>query len=137
MAGAGKDWLLKLGDGGGSEVFTTIGGLRSTQLSFAAEGIENTNQGSSQWKSLIDGAGIKSMSVSGSGVFTDSATEAQMQTDALAQTIRNFQIIDAGTGDYFQGGFKITSLEYAGEYNGAKTWSISLESSGAISFTAA
>lgn len=137
MAGAGKDFVLQIGDGGGTEVFTTIGGLRSKSMSINAEAIDITNHGSNQWKTLLDGAGIKSMSVSGSGVFTDSASEAQMQTDALAQTLRNFKIIDSDTGDYFTGAFKITSLEYAAEYNAERNWSISLESSGAITFTAA
>lgn len=135
--GAGKSFLLQIGDGGGSEVFTTIGGLRSKSLSIAAEGIEKTNHGSSQWKELIEGAGIRSMSVSGSGVFTDSATESQMLTDMLAQTLRNFKLIDEETGDYFLGKFKITSMELASEYNAEKNWSISLESSGEITFTAA
>lgn len=135
--GGGKDWLLQIGNGAGSESFTTIGGLRSTQLSFSAEGIDITNQGSAQWKTLLDGAGIRSMSVSGSGVFTDSATEAQFRTDALAQTIRNFKILNYETGDYFLGAFKITGFENSGEYNNELTWSVSLESSGAVTFTAA
>lgn len=137
MAGAGKDFVLQIGDGETSETFTTIGGLRSKSISIQAEAIEITNHGSQQWKELLDGAGVKSVSISGSGVFTDSAAEAQMQTDALAQTLRNFKIIDSDTGDYFTGKFKITSLEHAAEYNADRNWSVSLESSGAITFTAA
>lgn len=124
-------------DATSAEAYTTIGGLRSAQITINAGAIEKTNSGSSQWKELLDGAGIKSMAVSGSGVFTDSASEAQAQTDCLAQTLRNFKIIDSNTGDYFLGTFKITSLEYQGEYDKTKNWSMKLESSGAIAFTAA
>ena len=41
---------------------------------------------------------------------------------------------DFGT---FEGAFMIASLEYAGEYNGEATYSVTLESTGYISFTAA
>lgn len=132
----GKDFILKLGDGGGSEVFTMIGGLRATSLSINAEAIDVTHQGSSQWKTLLNGAGIKSFSISGSGVFEQDATLAQIRVDILAQTLRNFQVVEHSSGDYFQGAFKITSLERAGDYNNEQSWSISLESSGAITYTA-
>jgi len=132
----GKDFILKLGDGGGSEVFTMVGGLRATSMSINAEAIDVTHQGSAQWKTLIDGAGIKSVSISGSGVFEQDSTIAQIRTDILAQTLRNFQIVEHSSGDYFQGKFKITSMERAGDYDNEQSWSISLESSGAITYTA-
>lgn len=131
----GKDFLLKLGDGAGPEVFTTIGGLQATSMSINAEAIDVTHQGSSQWKTLIDGAGIKSVSISGNGVFEQDATLAQLRVDLLAQTLRNFRVVEHSTGDYFEGAFKIVSLERAGEYNGAQTWALSLESSGAVAYT--
>lgn len=135
--GAGINLLLQIGDGEVSEAFTTIGGLRAKTVTLNAEEIDVTNHGSNQFKTLVSGAGTRSMAISGSGVFTDSATEGQLRTDLLAQTLRNFRIIDEATGDYWTGAFKITSLEEAGEYNGERTWSISLSSSGAFAFTAA
>ncbi len=122
-------------DATSAEAYTTLGGLRSTKLTINAEAIEKTNIGSAQWKELLSGAGIKSMGIAGSGVFTNGATETQAQADCLAQTLRNFKIIDNDTGNYFLGAFKITSLEHAGEYNGTRNWSMSLESSGAVAFT--
>ena len=46
----------------------------------------------------------------------------------------SFVIPDLGT---YAGSFQITSLEYAGEFNGEATYSITAESSGAITFSAA
>jgi TP901-1 family phage major tail protein len=134
-AGAGKDYLLKIEDSNTPGTFTTIGGLRSIKLSAKADGIEKTNIGSAQWKELLDGAGIVSMSLSGSGVFTDSATEAQFQTDFLAQTLRKFRVLNNDNSHYWEGTFKITGMEKSSEYNGVIQWSISLESSGAVSYT--
>lgn len=129
-AQAGKDFLLKSGDGANPEVFTTIGGLRSTSLSINGEEVDITNQGSQQWKELLDGAGIVSMSVSGSGVFTNSAAENLALTRCLGRTLANYQVSDGIRT--FTGKFKITKMERAGEYKGEQTWSVSLASSGAI-----
>ena len=134
-AGAGKDYLLKIEDPNTPGTFTTIGGLKSAQTTINAGAIEKTNVGSSQWKELLDGAGIKDMSISGSGVFTDSATEAQMQTDCLAQTLRKFRILNNDNSHYFEGYFKIVSVEQQGEYDKTINWSLKLQSSGAVTYT--
>lgn len=130
----GKDFILRADDGAG--VYTMIGGLRSTSMSINAEAIDVTHQGSAQWKTLIDGAGIKSCAISGSGVFEQDTIINQLRVDMLAQTLRNFRVIEHSSGDYFQGAFKITALERSGDYNNEQTWSVSLESSGAITYTA-
>lgn len=132
-AKGGKDLLLKLEDSAGAGTYTTIGGLRSKNFSWSADGIDVTNHGSNQNKELLDGAGIKSMSISGEGVFTDDANLATLEAAFIAQALTRFQIIDTSSGGKsYTGLFKITSLERAGEYNGEQTWSISLESSGSI-----
>jgi predicted secreted protein len=41
-----------------------------------------------------------------------------------------------GNADTIDGSFKITSYERSGEFNGEETYSITLESSGQITFTA-
>ena len=65
-AGAGKDFLLKIWDGA---QYTTVGGLQSSGLKGAAAGIEITSIDSSQAKELLDTAGIKSFTISGSRPF--------------------------------------------------------------------
>jgi TP901-1 family phage major tail protein len=124
------------GTGTLSEGFRTVGGLRSTSMAVNAEAIDVTNQGSNQWKELLDGAGIKSVSISGSGVFEQDSRLARLRANCLNQTLTSFRVVEHASGDYFQGSFKITSLERAGDYNNEQTWSISLESSGAVAYTA-
>ncbi len=129
----GSAMLMKVGNGASPEVFTTIAGLRSTSLTVNNESVDVTNKDSSGKRTYLAAAGVQSISVSGSGVFTDGASETTIKTNALADTIDNYQFLvpDFGT---FTGGFQVTSVEYAGEYNGEVTYSMSFESSGAITF---
>ncbi|MAL83857.1 MAG: phage tail protein, partial [Idiomarina sp.] len=80
--------------------------------------------------------GIQSLTISGSGVFTDATSETTLRGlfGASALASMSFIIPDLGT---YAGNFQITSLEYAGEFNGEATYSLTAESGGTISFTAA
>ena len=129
----GSALLVKIGNAGSPEAFTTVAGLRDTSISLNAETIDVTNKDSSKVRTLLADAGIKSFSISGSGVFTDSASEASVRTAFSASTFSNFQLLvpDFAT---FTGAFQVTTIEYAGSYNGEVTYSMSFESAGAITF---
>jgi len=138
----GLDLLLKIDI---SSTYTTVGGLRSTSITMNEESVDATSKDSLGSRTLLAGGGVQSVSVSGSGIFTDSAAEVAVRAAYAAQAnttngstgqtaaFPNFQVIvpDLGT---FTGAFQITSLEYAGEYNGEATYSISLESAGFTTF---
>ena len=89
-----------------------------------------TNKDSAGIRTLLAGGGVQSMSISGSGVFTDTAAEGALRTQfgAAALLACSFIIPDLGT---YAGNFQLTSLEYAGEYNGEATYSLSFESGAA------
>lgn len=128
---AGNDFVLQIGDGAGSEVFTTLGGLRTKSLSLNNAMIESTNHGSNQFRTILPEAGIRSFTVSGAGIMTDSATLSQLRVDCLAGVLRNFRLID-GNGLSITGAFKIVTFEQSAEYNAEHAYSISLESSGEL-----
>lgn len=133
MAGekGGKDFLLKVNTTG--TTFATLGGLRSKSMTINAESIDVTNHGSNQFKELLDSAGIKSMSLSGSGVHNgDAATLNLVDDTLLSQALLKFRIVDADSGRTYESKFKVTSFERAGEFNAEQTYSLSLESSGPI-----
>lgn len=123
------------GTGTATEVFRTVAGLRSSSFSLEAEAIDITNQDSSQWKEILDAAGIRGVSLSGDGVFKDEFTFKKVRTLALGQTLANWQLLVNSAGDYWSGCFKITSMEQSGEYNAESTYSMSMESSGAVAYT--
>jgi TP901-1 family phage major tail protein len=123
------------GTGTAVEAFQTIAGLRSSSFSLEAEAIDITNQDSSQWKEILDAAGLRGVSLSGDGVFKDEFTFKKARNLAIAQSLANWQLCVNTSGDYWSGCFKITSMEQSGEYNAESTYSMSMESSGAIAYT--
>lgn len=114
----------------------TIAGMRSTSMSINNEQVDVTDKGDSGWRTLLAGAGIKTMSASASGMFTDDVSHIDLQNDIMQGAIISLTIV-SGRGDKFVGMFQVVSLERSGEYNGAEQFSLSLESSGAIVYTPA
>lgn len=132
----GREFLLKIGDGGGPETFTTLGGFQSNSFVINNELVDITNKDSLGKRELLPGAGIQSMTASGSGVFKDDAAFNTAHTQAQNQTLVNWQIVVPDFGTY-EGSFYVESLEYGGEHNGEQTYNITLQSSGAVTFTPA
>lgn len=132
----GKDLLLKV-DTTGEGVFVTVGGLRARGLSISAETVEITNtESAGQWRELLTGAGVKSARITGSGVFKDGASDTTIRDYAFNGTIRDWQIVVPDFG-MIAGAFQITALEFSGRHDAEVTFEISLESAGALTFTAA
>lgn len=136
----GKDFVVARGnDDGPPETFTTIAAMRSTSMTINNEQVDVTTKDDVPWRQLIE-CGVRSMSITLSGVFTDSAVHDNLVLDVLGDgsstSILNFQLT-SGRGDTFAGSFQIASMERAGEYNGEETFSLTLESAGDITYTAA
>ena len=127
----GSAFLLKVGDGATPPVFATVAGLRTTQLSVNGEMVATTSKDSGGWRELLSGAGVRSVSVSGAGVFTGSAAEARLKANALSGAIDDYQLTFE-SGETVTGTFLVTRLDYAGDYNGERSYTIALESSGAV-----
>ena len=136
----GRALLVKIGDGGESETFANLCGLNSKSLTINNSSIDVTTPdcttpGGALWTESLNG--LKNVSVSGDGFFEDSAAEARMNTVAMAaDNLCNFQIVVPDFGTY-AGAFRIASLAFGGETEGGVTYSLSLESTGAVTFTAA
>ncbi|WP_114283662.1 phage major tail protein, TP901-1 family [Candidatus Halocynthiibacter alkanivorans] len=135
VAQNGKDLLIKL-DMNGAGQFDTIAGLRATRISFNAESVDETSMDSAGgWRELLAGAGVKSASLSGSGVFRDETTDARARQIFFDSEIPDFQVIIPDFG-VVEGAFQITSIEYAGSHNGEASYELSMASAGALSFVA-
>ena len=133
----GKDLLIKIGDGASPETFATVAGLRATTLAFNAQNVDVTNSDSADmWRELLAGAGVKSATISGSGVFKDAASDASLRAAFFNQALCNWQIVIPHFGAV-AGPFKLTSLQYEGPYDGELKLSLSLASAGALTFTSA
>lgn len=135
-AQSGKDLLLKVDETGGG-AFVTVAGLRSKRISFGASAVDVTDQASAgRWRELLDGAGVKTANVAGSGIFKDNASDATVRAIFFSGTVRDWQVIvpDFGT---ISGPFQVTALEYGGNYDGEVVYEVALESAGALTFAAA
>jgi len=131
----GKDLLIKvdlIGDG----QFVTMAGLRATKIAFNAETVDVTSLSSTGgWRELLAGAGVKTASISGSGVFRDANTDERARQIFFDAEMPGFQVVIPSFG-IVQGPFQITSIEYAGNYNGEATFDMSFASAGLLAFTA-
>ncbi|MFA5990265.1 MAG: phage tail protein [Sphingomonas sp.] len=127
----GSAFLLKVGNGAVPLAFATMAGLRTTQLSINGEAVAITSKNSGGWRELLSGAGVRSVNVSGAGVFTGSAAEGRIKSSALAGTIDDYQL-SFESGETMTGRFLVTRLDYAGDYNGERSYTLTLESSGPV-----
>jgi TP901-1 family phage major tail protein len=127
----GSAFLLKVGDGGAPLAYATVAGLRTTQLSINGESVVITSKDSGGWRELLSGAGVRSVSVSAAGVFTGSAAEARVKANALAGVLDDYRLAFE-SGETMTGRFLVTRLDYSGDFNGERTYTLSLESSGAV-----
>ena len=130
----GRDLLLKIAEGGG---FTTVAGLRARRIGLDASAVDVTHaESAGRWRELLAAAGVRRASVTGGGVFRDAASDARLRQVFFDGEHPVFQVVipDFGT---IEGAFQVTSLEFAGSFEGEVTFEIALESAGALAFTGA
>ncbi len=131
----GKDLLVKI-DLTGSGNFQTVAGLRATRISFNAEAVDVTSLDSAGgWRELLAGAGVKSASISGSGIFRDEASDERVRQIFFDGEMPDFQVVipDFGT---IEGPFQVGGIEYSGAHDGEASYELSLASAGRLTFTA-
>lgn len=127
----GSAFLLKIGDGATPAAYRTVAGLRTTQMSINGDTVVITHKQSGGWRELLSGAGIRSVSVSAAGLFLGSEAESAMRAHALAGTLEDYEL-SFEDGERLRGRFLIQRLDYAGDFNGERNYTLQLESSGAV-----
>jgi TP901-1 family phage major tail protein len=131
----GRDLLLKV-DATGAGVFQTVAELRANALSFNAGSVDVTHQDSpGAWRELLAGAGLKSASVRGQGIFKDAASDETIRSYFFNGSLREWQVIVPGFG-VIEGLFQIAALEFAGRHDGEVSFELALESAGELTFAA-
>lgn len=130
-AESGAAFLLKIGDGAATPAFSTVAGMRATSVTVNQDVVDITNKESGGWRELLAGAGVRRVSVSGAGVFMNAQSETRLRGHAFAGTADDYQLTFEN-GDVIAGRFHLTALTYAGDYNGERSYTLSLESTGAV-----
>jgi len=135
----GRELLVKIGDGGTTEIYTALAGLTAKSITINTEEIDvttadATTPGGVMWAEVLDG--VKRLSISGTGTFIDATNELRANTVAMATPpTANFQLVIPNFG-YFTGAFFLSQLQWSGDLNGGVAYDMTLASSGAVTFTA-
>ena len=127
----GSAFLLKVGNGAAPPVYGTVAGLKTTQLAINGDAVNVTSKDSGGWRELLSGAGVRSVSVAAAGIFTGSAAETRVQASALAGLLDDYEL-SFESGARLRGRFLVARLDHSGDFNGERTYTLTLESSGPV-----
>jgi len=132
-----RDLTLSLGDGGQPETFTPLTGLTARRFSLTAKLVETTDLASpSGWRELASGAGVRGMTVTAQGALRSLAADRALRAAFAGQSQISCRVTAPGLG-VFAGPFLAEEISYLGDDEGEATWSLTLASAGALSFTPA
>lgn len=136
-AACGKAVVVSFKNNAGTPAYLAVAGLRTRSIAINAESVDVTNADSTgSWRELLDGCGVKSAVISGNGVFADDTGAEEVREALMAGSIRDAKIEIPGYGT-FEGDFKVSQMELGADYNREVTVSMTLESAGEVTFTAA
>lgn len=111
--------------------YVVVAGARTDSLTFNNEMIDITDKDDAGVRTMLDDVSLKSMSLSCTGVAKGSTFSALAAAAASGTALHAFRVA-LGSFSTYSGSFFITSFEATGEQADTITFTLSLESSGAI-----
>lgn len=127
MADSGRLLLIK-------KATTAIAGAQENGITVDNSPVDITSIGDDGFRTLADFAGMRTLDISISGVWSDSV----VRDEALGSTLLLTDItIDFADGGDIAGDFYIANYEETGAHDGAVTFTATLQSSGEWTYTAA
>lgn len=127
MADTGRDLLiLKAG--------TAIAGAQENGISVDNSPVDITAKSDGGFRALADFAGMRTLDISITGVWTDKVVRDQALGASLLLTDITIDFADGGD---IAGNFYLASYEETGAHDGAVTFTASLQSSGSWTYTTA
>ena len=113
---------------------TTVAAVRTRSMTLGNEVVDITSDDDNGFRTMLAEPGNKTLDLTVEGVFKDATmlTVAMSGTDIMEAFSILFPTIGTIAGD-----FLVTSFEAGAAYNEAGTFSCSLQSSGAFTFTPA
>lgn len=112
---------------------TAIAGARSDSFTINNEPIDITDKDDAGWRTYLADAGVRSIDCEVEGVINDS-TFLALAVGTASALLEAYTIEIVGLGD-FTGNFYLASFAVTGEQADAITFTASIQSSGAITFT--
>jgi TP901-1 family phage major tail protein len=137
VASAGRNFLLKLGTGS-PLTYASIGAIRANSISIDGTEVDVTTMDDAGVRKLLATAGVRSASISASGVFTDSAGQGALTTAVLSGAFVNLKLEDTVLNTVsYTGSFQVTNFEHSGEEGAEQTFSATFASAGAVTYATA
>lgn len=135
----GRAFLLKIGNGVSPPTYSTLTGLRASSLKLNGAPVDVSSKSSQEWRELAMGMGLKTVDFSGSGLVDGNQINAAAALTYIQNAFFNSQLLQAQVvtafGERFTGYFAIASFERGGPHDNAETFSVELNSSGAVSYS--
>ncbi len=131
VAQLGRLILLAVGNGLSPQTYTNISGVRSRTITINNEQVDVTTSDTAPWRRLLGDAGLRSISITGTGIFEDDAAiklvEDLVYSGALEEMRMTFP-----NGDRVEGLFQVTQFEHTGDHVDVQAYTIALESADVI-----
>lgn len=118
---------------------TVIAGVRTRSMTIDASPIDVTTDDDSGIRTLLEDAGQRQIDISVEGILKDDTLLEQIVDGALflQELTIKFPFTFTTTQATLVGDFRLNNFEITGEYQGAITFTATLQSSGAFVFTPA
>lgn len=118
---------------------TTLVGIRTRGLNISAEPVDVTTDDDSGERTLLPDPGVRSADITVAGITSDEVLIAEIMTGVTGRTLKSATVNLPSTlavpGDV-TGDFFISSFEITGEHDGAVEFTATLQSAGALTYTA-
>lgn len=137
QAEPGRLFVLKISDGTSPTVYQQVAGLRANGIKINGNPVDISNKGSNGWQEMLPNAGIKSVDITGNGVFDANVTAPLMTIMKSALNGGSFleaEVI-SGAGDKFTGTWSCQTFERTGDYKDAELFTITMASSGPVIYS--
>lgn len=114
-----------------------IAGLRETGITHDGSPIDITNKGDNGYRTLASFSGVESIDISVSGVWEDATLRDIMFAGTGTSKLLTDITLSWGDGATLSGDFYLSGGESAGNHDAEETYSHTLQSSGAWTYTPA
>ena len=132
---AGKDLLLKIGDGGSPQAFLTLGAARATVFDIANDAADATPLGAAV-PVYSAAAGRRDSRIALQGLFKDSAAEERLRSVANSGAVCDYKLVFPN-GDVYAAALVVDSYRREGSHDGQESFSATFRRSGAGVWTLA
>ena len=128
----GKAVTIYMGDGAIPEVFTKIATCKEHSAKINNTVVEKNSKDSGGWREVFPPGSIRSVDLSLSGIFKESADQEALRRLAMSETPQaNFRFYFGGTRR-LTGLFQVTDYEHSGATEGFAEFSANFISNGVI-----